>query len=508
MNLYPTDQQEAPVYEALSYMWGPPHPTTEIFVNDSPFQIRQNLFAALKELRYKYFPRCLWVDAICINQTDNPERGAQVSIMSQVFRAATKVLVWLGPASENSDMAFELLTSVEGQLGFLHKMAVNWTRAGVDVAQHTKDQVEVALLSLCLRPYWRRLWIIQEILSASSVDILCGSKALRWDDFWTGIQVIANVKIITSGPKRACVSTAAYAIAKKASAHSQSYSMEELIRLCSTCQSECEDIRDRIFGLLSLAKDFNILPDYSKSEMEIYIDVARAHHAAHNTLGFGKDDFLDIDDALYCTFIPIAGYLLGNPLWDLEGGKTSTTYALQQIPVPHQIISEHIEERVYALNWVVQVGPVITAGTPITNSTNFQFDGTPPRALPTPERIRRYLSAFTTKEFHQTAFIGDKYISADALDKSFIQDEKSTRVDRLSHDGQCRPFVGLGGVDSDFGIASSAIQVGDLLCCVPCFGFCIIRPADKPRMTSFNLISRASCKYASSKRNSGLGVWS
>jgi hypothetical protein len=169
-------------------MWGPATPTTQIHVEDSPYEVRNSLFEALKQLRCEYFPRCLWVDAICINQKDNTERGAQASIMSRVFRVATKVLVWLGEASDNSDMAFEILASVHGNLGLLHGMAKSWRTAGVDVTEYCSNQVEMALRSICKRPYWSKVWIIQEILSVPLVDVLCGSKVLCWEDFWTGLQ--------------------------------------------------------------------------------------------------------------------------------------------------------------------------------------------------------------------------------------------------------------------------------------------------------------------------------
>jgi hypothetical protein len=84
------------IYDALSYVWGPPHPTGVIYVNDCPFAVRQNLERALTVLRHSQFPRCLWVDAICINQADTDERGSQVANMSGIFRMARKVLVWLG----------------------------------------------------------------------------------------------------------------------------------------------------------------------------------------------------------------------------------------------------------------------------------------------------------------------------------------------------------------------------------------------------------------------------
>lgn len=129
--------------------------------------------------------------------------------MSDIFRAATKVLIWLGEASDNSDMAFEALASVHGNLGLLHGMAKSWHGAGLDVSKYMSNQMETALVSVCNRAYWSRVWIIQEILSASSVDVLCGSKVLVWEEFRTGLNCISNIRVDLWGAGRFCESTPA-----------------------------------------------------------------------------------------------------------------------------------------------------------------------------------------------------------------------------------------------------------------------------------------------------------
>ena len=85
VRLQTKEHEEVPVYHALSYRWGPPQPTREIHINGTAFRVRNNLFKALQQLRYEYFPRSLWVDAICINQTDDTERGTQIAVMSDIF---------------------------------------------------------------------------------------------------------------------------------------------------------------------------------------------------------------------------------------------------------------------------------------------------------------------------------------------------------------------------------------------------------------------------------------
>ena len=71
--------------------------------------ITQNLFIALQDLRWPDAHRVLWIDAISINQEDIPERSAEVSRMGSIFSKARKVIVWLGPKSDTSNLALETL---------------------------------------------------------------------------------------------------------------------------------------------------------------------------------------------------------------------------------------------------------------------------------------------------------------------------------------------------------------------------------------------------------------
>lgn len=94
-------------YEALSYSWGDPEPGHTVFVNGShTLDVTPNCLEALTSLRRRRHHRLLWVDAICIDQREDDrskrERDRQVKIMSDVFRSAYRVLVWLGPAEPSS----------------------------------------------------------------------------------------------------------------------------------------------------------------------------------------------------------------------------------------------------------------------------------------------------------------------------------------------------------------------------------------------------------------------
>ncbi|KAH7123335.1 heterokaryon incompatibility protein-domain-containing protein [Dactylonectria estremocensis] len=103
--------EHPPPYEALSYCWGDKKQLREISCNGEPFQATENLFLALAHLRNDNTDRVLWIDAICINQTNLKERKSQVLVMGKIYSEATKVVIWLGsdPTSDGVNHVFELV---------------------------------------------------------------------------------------------------------------------------------------------------------------------------------------------------------------------------------------------------------------------------------------------------------------------------------------------------------------------------------------------------------------
>ncbi|KAF2730196.1 hypothetical protein EJ04DRAFT_445572, partial [Polyplosphaeria fusca] len=85
-------------YHALSYVWGDPAAEHEILVNETAIKIAGNLYHALHDISSGQ--RYLWVDALCINQRDIPEKNTQIPLMADIYRDAALVLSWLGPRSE------------------------------------------------------------------------------------------------------------------------------------------------------------------------------------------------------------------------------------------------------------------------------------------------------------------------------------------------------------------------------------------------------------------------
>lgn len=82
--------------------------------------VTQNLACALPYLRLKSKVRALWIDALCVNQLDLEERSKQVQRMAHIYRRALRVVIWLGEASPDSDVAIRILEEIESKVNFDH----------------------------------------------------------------------------------------------------------------------------------------------------------------------------------------------------------------------------------------------------------------------------------------------------------------------------------------------------------------------------------------------------
>ncbi|KAF2433960.1 hypothetical protein EJ08DRAFT_582897, partial [Tothia fuscella] len=87
-------------YEALSYTWGPGAIIGHVKINNTVFPVSQSLLIALQQIRRDQetlaMPRKLWVDAVCINQSDNAEKSHQVMLMREIYSHASRVIAWIG----------------------------------------------------------------------------------------------------------------------------------------------------------------------------------------------------------------------------------------------------------------------------------------------------------------------------------------------------------------------------------------------------------------------------
>lgn len=168
-----------PEFKALSYTWGDPNVVHSILVDNKAFSTTLNASSALKALRYGDRARVLWIDAICIDQSNLEERAAQVKMMGTIYRMASSVRVWLGP-NDNEDVdAIPILKSMTSARG------VEDTFGYKDSAEYRKKQVE----RFFARSWWERLWVVQEVALGKHVVFQQGADELKYEELVTAYKM-------------------------------------------------------------------------------------------------------------------------------------------------------------------------------------------------------------------------------------------------------------------------------------------------------------------------------
>jgi hypothetical protein len=156
-------------YKAVSYYWGNTNELENVKIHGSDegnpglvheVPVTKNLTAALRQFRSEASrnqePLKLWIDALCINQTDAWERQFQVGMMKYIFRGAMDVWIWLGESDEAVEKG--LVTLIGDMSKFeLHRKGAPAMPSLDEEVLHIKQ-----LAAICALPYWRRGWTFQE----------------------------------------------------------------------------------------------------------------------------------------------------------------------------------------------------------------------------------------------------------------------------------------------------------------------------------------------------------
>jgi hypothetical protein len=241
-------------YCALSYACGDPSVTRQVLVNGYLRSVTSNLRAFLEQsaldlqsfnddtrstsaLTKQYWVECLvskkgedpngpasktiasaiyWIDSICINQIDNVEKSHQIAHMGSIYGNATRVIAWLGPNQDQSDLAVHLLSELVHQVKLARADPTScdhvsykstrpcvlspdqhpWGKAVQQIQQSRGNQIILdreitsALRAFCDRSYWTRAWIIREVALAGDgvVTLMCGHLTLDVCDLESGLR--------------------------------------------------------------------------------------------------------------------------------------------------------------------------------------------------------------------------------------------------------------------------------------------------------------------------------
>jgi hypothetical protein len=280
-----------PAYTAISYSWGDAIPvrtasTRQLEVRFSEnadanrgdaaasLPLSQTLADLLHSLLRNHASVTVWVDALCINQDDKSEKGIQVDQMGDVYSRAEQVLVWLGARTPTSTAAFRFMQSKRG---------LAWPDGWNKLDKSELRGID-SVFSLLERPWFRRLWVIQEVALSPHVVVACGDDRIDFKDFETCVYAVWSFceGLVDRGADDAALlglwSITRLLLVRDSFHKHGAVTWENLLQAAS--QRLATDSRDKVFAFRSLADKGRPLPctDYTTatSVEKVYTDTAVA----------------------------------------------------------------------------------------------------------------------------------------------------------------------------------------------------------------------------------------
>jgi hypothetical protein len=290
-----TDLPIAGPYTCLSYVWGPPDKSRLIMLNGKPYPVRINLWDFLsvassipgdsyKRSRSGFWYQSLWIDAHCIDQGNSQERNHQVQQMGRIYSSATGVVAWMGVNPNLANLLKSIHEKSETQLAYEIFKA--------DVYEQFRSGYE----ELKSNPYWKRAWVVQEVLLARNLFFLaqgsmmsvhafkCVLTELRKSDAKEVLDLLDL--LLENRPPRTTLSA----------------KLIENIELFR--HKECLNLRDRIYSILSVSSNGTQLSvDYECSLVEL----------ARSTLRIDE-----IDICLHRASIVLEALQINHDIYDIE----------------------------------------------------------------------------------------------------------------------------------------------------------------------------------------------
>ncbi|KAF2725362.1 HET-domain-containing protein [Polychaeton citri CBS 116435] len=284
-----------PPFAAVSYVWGSASPFRDIYINTQHTEVYYNCWVALWQIRYHGKWDYVWVDSLCIDQSDHGEKARQVRLMGSIFRKADLVISSLGDGVDFGKAAKSLrdqrqeneeVAAMPKVTGMLPKRANGLLLANASF-----------MGQLAKTSYFDRMWVVQELVLARDVQLLCGRQTLSWDDLvetlncWDPAYTLGNHKRIRKIIDHKVKRLSAGVIAN-------SGTVDDLVELLlSYGDGMCTEPRDKIYSLLGLVWSEDSLSgkhlpiDYNKPIFEVLVDFV-------DLLGRARDidgEFMDID---------------------------------------------------------------------------------------------------------------------------------------------------------------------------------------------------------------------
>lgn len=296
---------QAPQFEAISYVWGTLTRNQEIECDGYKLCITANLRDALRCVRWPTESRTLWADSICIDQANAREQGHQVALMGRIYRNAKRVLIHLGSQSHgHEDDAAALISDVNAMIcrTFDQIDMSSWDSfpyPGPDDPL-ILDLRWPSFSKLWEQPWFCRGWVVQEAGFASQATVLWGCAGIDWLELlrvsvWIGSRAPEVAFTRNMRFKEAFLDLYFRGLHANEARVFVDWSTNIQIDLpaflyLTNTTIDLTDARDRIYAFLGLAEQrtgavFVMTPDYESHFLEVYLGFACQYLLSTGDLG-------------------------------------------------------------------------------------------------------------------------------------------------------------------------------------------------------------------------------
>ncbi|KAL4778616.1 HET-domain-containing protein [Aspergillus varians] len=279
-------KEDMPGYSAVSYYWGNQDDCVTIQCNGQLRSITRNLYSALDAIRR--LPtrptRYIWADAICINQNDEKEQAQQVALMTKLYQRAAHVFVHLGNSDSDVEPALAAIRKSASAMFTHHGASAlqmslqDWWSLGYQSVEEAKIQIR-AFYKFLQRPWFTRVWVIQEYAVARSLIFLCGNHQILEADLINASAWLASSSADTIAAQWG---SNPMILLHEIKAEKQVELKRPLLTLLAEFRHRgAKRPHDKIYALYGLAADsgtgsegLDIKPNYEARVLEVYKELA------------------------------------------------------------------------------------------------------------------------------------------------------------------------------------------------------------------------------------------
>lgn len=259
-----TPLSKAPKFQTVSYHWGSStHRHTLALEDGKTLPITDSLARAIPKLSKLCTTGYLWIDQICIDQNNIPERNQQVKVMSEIYKAGCEVLIWLD-CHVDLKWPTKLLLAAAATSASIGKLQ--------ELTQHPAIRDDTAKIFNCA--WFRRAWVLQEYVLSSKASFVVGGRLLDAKALFNASRALfytGGAEILRSHPG---ISNFSLMVRIRSESSNPFYIVLHSIHRMADFESS--DPRDLVYAFLGFQQDKNIKiePNYHLKFDEVLIDVA------------------------------------------------------------------------------------------------------------------------------------------------------------------------------------------------------------------------------------------